>query len=131
MNAGRIRAVAAGAAAAILTVCAPDFALAKVVQFNCSYQKYFNADDKRLKDAKGFSLQFSVDTVTEKAVLIGNQGLEDVVFLDGIYGVTFLEYLVTGAVQTTTISKSGISVHSRHTLISGDLLPSQYYGSCN
>lgn len=100
-----------------------------MVQFNCSYQKYFSADEKRLKAADGFSLRFSLDTVTEKAVLIGNQGMADVVYLGGDNGVTFLEFLPTGAVQTTTISESGVSVHSRHTLLFGELVP-LWRGGC-
>ena len=66
--------------------------------------------------------------MTNKPVLIGNQGVEEVTFVNGVYGVTFLEFLSTGAVQTTTVAKSGASVHSRHTLIAGEFSASQYYG---
>ena len=33
-------------------------------------------------------------------------------------------------VQTTTMNKKGKAVHSRHTLIAGEFVPSQYYGTC-
>jgi len=45
-------------------------------------------------------------------------------------GITLIEVLPTGAVQTTTIAKDGRSVHSRHSIIIGDLVPSQYFGQC-
>mgnify|MGYP001812791690 CR=1 FL=1 len=57
--------------------------------------------------------------------------MNDVVFVSGSFGWSFLEYLPTGAVQTTTISKSGKSVHSRHSMIGNDMVPSQYYGACS
>ena len=117
-------------AVTILVVCSPASASAKVLQFNCSYQKFYNPEDDRLENSKDFNLQFTVDTVTNKAVLIGNQGVEDVTFVSGDEGITFLEYLPSGAVQTTTVSKSGASVHSRHTLMAGQFTASQYYGSC-
>ncbi len=50
---------------------------------------------------------------------------------DGLVTGDFsLELLSTGAVQTTTIDINNKSVHSRHTLMFGDLMPSQYYGRC-
>ena len=39
-------------AVAILVLCIPTFASAKVLQFNCSYQKFYDAEDNRLEDAK-------------------------------------------------------------------------------
>ena len=53
-----------------------------------------------------------------------------VMVIPGDSGMTFLEVLATGAVQTTTISKQGNAVHSRHTILAGEFVPSQYYGSC-
>jgi hypothetical protein len=77
-----------------------------------------------------FSLEFTLDTVTRKAVLVGNSGMSDVDVVAGSQGLTFQERLGTGAVQTTTITNDGSSVHSRHTVIGGKLTPSQYYGTC-
>ena len=68
--------------------------------------------------------------MTNKAVLIGNQGVEEVGIVTGTYGITFLETLPTGAVQTTTVAKNGRSVHSRHSMMGEGILPSQYYGTC-
>lgn len=51
----------------------------------------------------------------------------------GKFGVTFLEIIGTGTVQSTTMNTgTGQAVHSRHTLLnSNKLLPSQYYGECS
>jgi hypothetical protein len=49
----------------------------------------------------------------------------------GSLGVTFMEKLGSGVVQTTTIANGGISVHSRNTVTrEGRFLASQYYGVC-
>ena len=77
-----------------------------------------------------FSLEFALDNITGKAVVIGNAGMSDAEATLGAFGITFQEKLVSGAIQTTTIAKDGSSVHSRHTLIGEKLTPSQYYGTC-
>ena len=105
-------------------------ASAEVRHFECVYKKFHTYDDKGLQDANDFTLRFTIDTVTNKAFVVGNQGMEEVFLLTGSAGLTFLEYLPTGAVQTTTVSKNGSSVHSRHSLIGEEFSPSQYYGSC-
>ena len=53
--------------------------------------------------------------------------------ITGYQGMTFLEILETGAVQSTTIHNTGNAVHSRHTMLSflDDLTLSQYYGTCH
>lgn len=78
-----------------------------------------------------FKLEFALDTLTKRAVLIGSLGMSDVEVYNGDQGITFQEKLGTGVIQTTTIShKDGRSVHSRHSMLSGSLVPSQYYGEC-
>ena len=116
--------------ASAVTLCGLNAASANVVQFNCVYQKFYDAQHNKLQQAEDFTLQFTLDTVTNKTFLIGNQGVVEVTFVNGVDGVTFLETLSTGAVQTTTVAKSGASIHSRHTLIAGQFSASQYYGSC-
>jgi len=80
---------------------------------------------------ESFRLEFTYDDVADKAFLIGNAGVADVIASHGYEGITFLEKLVTGALQTTTISRTGESVHSRHTILGGKIIPSQYYGKCS
>lgn len=66
------------------------------------------------------------------AMAVG-QNLNPVQLITGYQGMTFLEILETGAVQSTTIHNTGNAVHSRHTMLSflDDLTPSQYYGTCH
>lgn len=76
-------------------------------------------------------LEFTVDVNTGEAFMVGNNGLAKVIAHVGEYGVTFLEPLPTGAVQTTTIAKAGAALHSRHSLLpNGEFVPAQYEGYC-
>ncbi len=44
--------------------------------------------------------------------------------------IAFLEVTATGNLMTTTIDSNGVSAHSRHTVAMGELLASQFYGTC-
>src|SRR5262245_15004202 len=99
-----------------------------VLQFVCTYPKFFAWQDTKPGEAKDVVLKFSLDTLTKKAFITSNQGVEEVRVVGGHWGITFIEVLATGAVQTTTISKDGASVHSRHTIMLGELVPSHYFG---
>ena len=102
-------------------------ARAETVRWRCNYTSY--ASPERVV-AVAFPMEFVVDTITRKAVIMGNNGMSDVAVVSGTEGFTFQETLSSGAVQTTTIAKDGSSVHSRHTIMLGKLTPSQYYGAC-
>ena len=116
---------------ALLGLASPLSAFANSVSFDCKFELYASQDG--LQKAKNFNLKFMMDTVTGKAVIVGNMGMSDVVPFAGEFGITFIEVLSTGAVQSTTITnKTGDAVHSRHTLIQGnEIMPSQYYGKCS
>ena len=116
--------------AIMLVLAGSNPASAKAKQFVCTYLKLFEWEKPCLQDAKDFVLKFSVDTVTQKAFLTGNQGVEEVSVVIGDTGILFLEILPTGAVQATTVSNSGSSVHSRHTIIADHLVATQYFGKC-
>jgi hypothetical protein len=75
-------------------------------------------------------MEFTYDDVIGKAAMIGHQGVADVEIHMGPSGVTFSEKLTGGVVQTTTVANDGRSVHSRHTIIGKEMVPSQYYGRC-
>lgn len=80
---------------------------------------------------ESFNLEFVLDTLTKKALLIGNAGVSDVAVFNGDQAITFQEKLGTGVIQTTTISHTdGRSVHSRHSIMGGTFVPTQYYGVC-
>ena len=107
-------------------------AAARGWEFDCKYGRF--AQDLEEPRATDFSMRFKFDDITNKAAVVGNNGVSDVSVYRGRDAITFRELLDTGAVLTTTISlKTGGSIHSRHSLMSPDgvLLPSQYLGSCS
>jgi hypothetical protein len=70
-----------------------------------------------------------------KAQLIGNSGASDLRFWKGAWTWNFVEVTDTGNVMTTTVfdasnGKDFPAVHSRHTSVVGEPLPSQYRGIC-
>jgi hypothetical protein len=78
-----------------------------------------------------FKLEFALDALTKRAALVENARMSDVDVYDGDRRIPFQEKLSTGVIQTTTIShKDSKSAHSRHSLLGGNLVPSQYYGEC-
>lgn len=103
-------------------------ALARTLEIDCDFSTFATPDGVKPVDKK-FSLRFVIDTTTGKAVLVGNNGFSGVKVHIGKNGYTFIETLMTGAVQTTTVDGQGGAVHSRHSIL-GELLPSQYYGRC-
>lgn len=102
--------------------------IAQTIEFKCALAP---VDSEGTEDpTERLMLDFAVDEVTTEAFMIGNNGTASVEFHSGFEGVTFLEKLLTGVVQTTTVATSGIAVHSRHSIIAGEIVPSQYVGSC-
>lgn len=97
-------------------------------QYQCSFPSF--AQPEGIEAAKDFNLEFAFDTQTNEAFIVGNNGVSKVFPVQGSGGITFLEPLATGAVQTTTVSLDGGAVHSRHTIIGDELVPTQYYGTC-
>lgn len=101
---------------------------AKALKYTCLYS---TMKSPTANSGKGMEFSFVLDELTGKAVIVGNAGMNDVEVYAGQDGVTFLERIPTGAVQTTTIDKFGSSVHSRNTIMEdGKLFPSQFYGTC-
>ena len=104
-------------------------AIAENLRFNC----HFTYACVETGDCGGadFLLEFTFDTITKDAFVVGNSGTSQVLALEGRSAITFLEGLVSGAVQSTTITDSGQSVHSRHSVIAGVITNSQYIGNCS
>jgi len=98
---------------------------AAVTQFKCNVGEGRNS----------LALEFIYDDVPGKAQVVGNSGLAEVLPHVGAYAITFLEFLPTGTVQSTTVDlKTGIAVHSRHTVMGSlpnSLMPSQARGTCS
>jgi hypothetical protein len=103
-------------------------ATAKGYRWSCTYSE--KASPAGIETDAFLKLDFAFDDVTRKAVVLGSNGSDVDVHMGGL-AISFMEKLETGAVQTTVISFTGDSTHSRHTLLSDkDLVPGQYYGQC-
>ncbi len=101
-----------------------------VQRFVCVFDRHVSPETNGVSSDSTLRTEFVVDG-TGHAFAVG-RNVYPVRVVVGNQGVTFLEELVTGAVQTTTIHETGSAVHSRHTMFSvaGEIMPSQYYGTC-
>lgn len=77
------------------------------------------------------AMVFKVDTIEEFAVMEGNAGMSPLDYHIGDTAFSLMEKVRSGTVQTTTITRDGDAVHSRNTVISGKVMPSQYVGKCS
>ena len=105
-------------------------AAAKGYRWSCTYTKTASPDGVL---EKNFKFEFAYDDITRKGVVLGSTGQANVDVHVGGAAISFMEKLETGAVQTTIISSTGHSVHSRHSVLSekdGKMVPSQSYGKC-
>lgn len=96
----------------------------KIVDYNCYFPQY--ATDLGVKKEKNFNLNFKIDIQSGKSFMEGNNGLADVVltYNEKSNSVTFTEVTSGKNVMTTTIVPSGKAVHSRNTVMLGDIVPS-------
>ena len=101
---------------------------AEVITYECSFDRYEGPDGGGTQDF-GFTIQ--LDSVTEDAYIVGTQGLAKLAYIPATFGRSFIEFSDGGNVMVTTITEDGDAVHSRNTMMLGNLIPSQYYGECN
>lgn len=113
---------------ALFFLCAATPSWGEAIRYTCSYPIFANLEG--LRKASDFSMEFTYDTLTGDAFMVGNNGTSKVFAQKGSEAITFLEPLPSGAVQVTIVDENGSSAHSRHSIIIGDLVPSQYYGTC-
>ena len=99
-----------------------------VQRFTCTFDRHMSPTTDGVSRGDPLTIEFVVDG-TGHAFAVG-RNVYPVRMVKGYAGVTFLEELATGVVQTTTIHKNGEAVHSRHTILLGEFIPSQYYGTC-
>jgi hypothetical protein len=106
-------------------------ALAEVYTFECDYPTY--SDKAGVQESNGFEVKFVSDTSTGKTYMSGNNGSTEVAFFSRAddQGFNIVETTNSGNIMVTTIMLSGASVHSRNSAIMGEIIPSQYYGSCD
>ena len=114
---------------AILLVAFSGSAFADLTTFICNYPIY--SDQKGSHDSgEKFELVFIIDSTEKKAYMKGNNGTDEVTVLTGDDLVAFVQVTDSGNVMTTAIVKNMDSVHSRNSVIFGQIVPSQYYGKC-
>ena len=114
---------------AILTILVSNQAIAAdLTTYKCAYDRFSDGDE--LKKTKEPLTLIFVTGANGEATLVGNSGSSKVTgfWNPGRQGVGFVEVTQTANLMTTTIDSMRKSVHSRHTIISGHLVPQQYYG---
>lgn len=107
----------------------PISVVAEITNYSCNYTSYSNSEGNHKVEDK-FELNFIVDHTTGKNYLLGNAGSSEVKVLESQDRIAFLEITDTGNFMSTAIDSKLNSVHSRNTVMFGELLPSQYYGKC-
>ena len=113
----------------ILVAILSTHAFAGVRTYNCDYTNF--ADQDGIDTPRSpFLLKFVFDTTTNEAMMIGNAGMSPMIVVKNQEQISFVEINGAKNVMTTTIDSKQNSVHSRNTVIFGNLTPSQYYGSC-
>lgn len=105
------------------------YAMSALTTIECRYNKFASVQ-KVDKTVEIFQLTFTVDKETSKAQVMRKNGIRDVQLLPTGGGFTFIEINERENVLTTTVDIHGKSVHSRNTIIDSELIPSQFYGSC-
>lgn len=105
----------------------PFLAAAEVVTYACQFE--FRVDEEGRSEER-FPLLFKIDTLSHRAVMEGNAGLVDVEIYVGDEAFSFMEKVGSGTVQTTTITRDGLAVHSRNTVILGEIVAAQHFGRC-
>ena len=114
---------------ALVFLVLPPIAHAETTTFVCDYATWSDQDGNHPVKTE-FVLTFLVDGDTGKAYMIGNAGSEEVKIFSGDDYVSFIEITATGNIMTTAIASDGTSVHSRNSILFGEIIPSQYYGTC-
>lgn len=117
--------------AVALVLVAAEPGRADTLAFHCVFEKFSDENAAQQRQDKPMELRYVVDTKAGKAYLVSDLGSNEVAMTTGSFGMTFIEILETGAVQTVTLNRSTAqAVHSRHTLMGKETWPSQFYGSC-
>jgi hypothetical protein len=116
---------------AVAALMASTRAFGEPLTYICQYDSYSN--EKGLHKVQDeFKLVFIVDASNGSAQQQTDRGKFDVEMMPALHGgMTLVELIDGGKVLTTSIDKSGRSVHSRNIILEGHIAPSQYYGKCS
>lgn len=102
-------------------------ASAKVLTWECKFDQRTDLDGVANET---FELTFKIDTTSQKAYMQGNAGISELDMHIGDDAFSFVEKISSGAVQATTITRDGLAIHSRNTVISGQFVAAQHHGRC-
>ncbi len=100
---------------------------AKVINYACEFE--YRVDEGGKKD-EPFLLTFKIDTLSQRAFMEGNLGIVEVEIYVGDEAFSFMEKVASGTIQTTTVTHDGLAVHSRNTVILGEIVAAQHFGRC-
>ena len=115
----------------LIALLAAASASAETATLVCDYKQMSSEENGLEEVTENFVLTFIIDDETRKAYMVGNNGSVEVMLVPNSGdALTFIELTDSGNVMTTTMTMSGKSVHSRNSVLLGELLPSQYYGTC-
>jgi hypothetical protein len=92
--------------------------------------KFNSFSDEKGKHSGELLLTYLLDKEAGNSFLVGNNGSSEVAHIFRGDGRSFVEITEAGNVMTTTITGEGKAVHSRNSVMLGQLIPSQYYGEC-
>lgn len=101
-----------------------------LITYKCHYDKYSDGESIK-RTSEPFELTF-VTSPKGEATMVGNNGSSKVMgfWNQNGEGVSFVEVTPVGNIMTTVIDSNRASIHSRHAILSGHVVPSQYYGRC-
>lgn len=105
-------------------------AYAEVQTWTCDLGK--RVDEQGVGEEK-FHIVFKIDTITGKAFMQGNVGLADVELYVGQDAFLLFQQAEDGEIMVTsitTILRDGRAVHSRNTIIAGEIVAAQHFGRC-
>lgn len=102
-------------------------ALAEVLIWNCNFTYRIDEDGRTNEQ---MLLIFKIDTISQRGFMEGNAGIVDVNIHIGDSAFSFMEQVGSGTVQTTTITRDGLAVHSRNTVLLGEIVAAQHFGRC-
>ena len=114
----------------IILLTASQNAYSALTTITCDYDTFASVQQVE-STIEVMQLTFTVDTETSEAKVIRKNGITDVDLYPTGGGFTFVEVNERGNVLTTTVDIHGKSAHSRNTILDSELIPSQFYGSCD
>ena len=96
--------------------------------FDCNYDYFSSLDNLKVKTTNQ-NIKFILND-DGTATKVGNNGTAKVLVRETSESINFIETTGFGNINLTTIDMNLVSSHSRHVVIYGELVPSQYYGKC-